>query len=34
MSGQNKMLYSKCRMCGEEAEHKAYRVKEMFFGIN
>lgn len=32
MTGQQKMIYSKCRICGDEAEHKAYQVKEMFFG--
>ncbi len=25
-------LYTKCRICGDEAEHKTYRVREMFFG--
>ena len=32
MDGQSRRVYSKCRICGEEAEHKVYRVKEMFFG--
>lgn len=32
MTEQQKTIYSKCRICGDEAEHKIYRVKEMFFG--
>lgn len=32
MMEQPKMIYSKCRICKDEAEHKAYQVKEMFFG--
>ncbi len=32
MAGQRKTVYSKCRICGDEAEHKVYHVKEMFFG--
>lgn len=32
MSEQPKMIYSKCRICGDESEHKAYQVREMFFG--
>lgn len=32
MAGQSKMIYSKCRICGDEAKHKSYQVKEMFFG--
>lgn len=25
-------IYSKCRLCGDEGEHKVYHAKEMFFG--
>lgn len=25
-------IFRKCRICGKEAEHKVYHVKEMFFG--
>ena len=32
MTERLKMVYSKCRLCGDEAEHKVFYVKEMFFG--
>ncbi len=32
MKKDQNVLYCKCRICGDEAEHKIYRVREMFFG--
>lgn len=32
MKGHQETIYSKCRLCGDEAEHKVYHAKEMFFG--
>lgn len=33
MKKQQQTIYSKCRLCGDEGEHKVYYVKEMFYGI-
>ena len=32
MQGRPQRMYAKCRICGDETEHKLYYVKEMFFG--
>lgn len=32
MEEYQKTAYTKCRICGDEAEHRIYHVKEMFFG--
>lgn len=32
MEEYQKNAYTKCRICGDEAEHRIYHVKEMFFG--
>lgn len=32
MAEDRKIAHRKCRLCGSEAEHKVYHVKEMFFG--
>lgn len=32
MAEKRETIYSKCRLCGDEAQHRAYYVKEMFFG--
>lgn len=32
MAEQQKTAHRKCRLCGNESEHKLYYVKEMFFG--
>lgn len=32
MQKQHTTVYSECRICGNRAEHKVYRVKEMYFG--
>lgn len=32
MEEHQKTVHTKCRICGDESEHKVYRVREMFFG--
>lgn len=32
MEERQETMYSKCRICGDEAEHGIYHVKEMFWG--